>query len=621
MRVVADLKSIIRTIRNSRATVVDIPAGTGAHLVIPGTISRLLSEDSNGILVSTANSRVARQTENFTFGLFQKSNVKYVALRYIRRVLLSIFFENSKYKIPEYLVLMESTDTDFVIVQLLWLYIRNHSKKRIRSKLPNLIIIRQGILKLYLPTTEYRQYEVKPEQNHTVTVDYVGYKKLEQLAPKFKGKTVVVVKSQGEAGRLERSFNRGKSGIKVEAIRYRTKVPEIRRLAQNRNKVLIIPEDIFNEVYIDDEIDVIIDMISTTIPGAERLTNRLGISQKGLSIRVYPEGSLHRSHVNNIVSEPIHLQVAEVINARQDPQEVFIRGFSGRANLSITLLERLGIVEDYVITAKGRFVSRLNFKVENSAILYEWVVKGGPVFPGLVLISLIEAYGSGYYNVPSGLTFDQKLKRARDVLGPSDDTYIQKTQMHTLLELFNHFVDQFSKDLYEIVTTGWLSFSKEISSWIRTYELYPEGWTKLLDTIGINYNAITAYRGFQDLDMEMGTYEPRNVMNKAYPFILDAYEDKICSNFRGNTYRNDQDANQLYTYDSSFPLGIVERQFSEKKIKTAMSQIVVLHTRPNKNNDGTITLCIPVSNIPTPSRASSSRAASSKETGRISSRR
>jgi len=102
---------------------------------------------------------------------------------------------------------------------------------------------------------------------------------------------------------------------------------------------------------------------------------------------------------------PIHDTIIEVLSMGLDPRKLFDKQIEpARLDSSIQLLLSLKMiyadtkgVAGLNVSDCGRLAAKLPLSVYSSACLYEWQEKRLPMFPGIVIMSIIDKYDSFYY--------------------------------------------------------------------------------------------------------------------------------------------------------------------------------------------------------------------------------
>lgn len=181
------------------------------------------------------------------------------------------------------------------------------------------------------------------------------------------------------------------------------------------------------------------------------------------------------------------------------------------------------------VTEKGRFSTKVPFSVYGSSIIYEWAEytngKNQPIYPMVVLVSLIEGYGPNYFSYPfyDGGNYSENEKSHWD-------EYYQKysglTDLHILCNLWNDVYENFSK----FMKTKNIGNKNLFYSYCNTNKL----------------NAKKINDAFRNVNMTMQVLKnfnykvyPKQInvdsfINDSLPIIRSTYYNRVFTRYNGN---------------------------------------------------------------------------------------
>lgn len=151
-------------------------------------------------------------------------------------------------------------------------------------------------------------------------------------------------------------------------------------------------------------------LTSITQDSANQRAGRTGRTRPGVCYRMTtPEtfANLEKHRSPEIERIPLHSVIMELLDVGLSPLGTLRTIQEERLQDSLRLLASLGmiirrgpLVTNVTVTDKGHFAPNFPLSVKNAALLWEWRAAGHALFPGVVMISLIDCYGPSYYWYP-----------------------------------------------------------------------------------------------------------------------------------------------------------------------------------------------------------------------------
>ena len=256
----------------------------------------------------------------------------------------------------------------------------------------------------------------------------------------------------------------------------------------------------------------------------------------------YDELEEHR--IPEIERVPLHELVMELLKIEIDPMEVIVGIPPHRVEESMHLLTKLGMIKEENdvthVTAMGDFAPTVPLGVRNAAFLWNWIKSDYPMYPGVVIASIIDAHSNGYFFVPRR---DPKWPKG---VRMTNDEYTNYCQTY-ILKTFNHWFGQSSLHTF---TNMWSSFvtdlgnlhfafvqeprtSNRMYKWCTDNSVRARALYDLTLILSRTYNTLRS--SMPSISVNVTTFDARVEVDRAAPLLCEVYDDQAMTpNFNGH---------------------------------------------------------------------------------------
>ncbi len=291
-----------------------------------------------------------------------------------------------------------------------------------------------------------------------------------------------------------------------------------------------------------DNLDIVIDSMlekrsERSASGGERLTlslisqdsaiqrcGRTGRLKSGLCYRMITEAdfkALDKKRPDDIHRLPLIGTLIEILSIGLKPELLLGEISPEQINKDKETLQNLGCYTT-TITQKGLFVAKFPLSVRNACILYECTNTDVPIFPVIVMIALIDAYGPSYIWIPrkesSETTANYNIRKA-EYIKKYFDTFRDTSDVGTLLNLWHDYM-QYSG--------GYPATDAKTKQWCVYRSIHLRKWKEMLAILKVCLNSLRSMK----INVEEGPFTTDGLLAKIRPIIYNVYQDKIL------TYRN-----------------------------------------------------------------------------------
>lgn len=278
---------------------------------------------------------------------------------------------------------------------------------------------------------------------------------------------------------------------------------------------------------------------------AKQRAGRTGRTNPGICYRMCTEdffqNQMEKHRPPEILRIPIYEPVMGILETGQDPKEILQDAGVTKIEKAMELLEKLKMIEQeedgsVKVTELGHFSPAFPLGVRDAAFYYHWIKEGYHPFVGIVVATLIDSYGPSYFYLPrkerdeTDASYYKKLKNARNAI---IEKYRGKTDLHTAIKVW---LDLFANE------PDIKPMSKRVFDWCRINNMNAKKINEIL-TIVKECVKISLRKG---IPIQMGTFNPDNVVNKARPILQKVYEDRIVRLEKGGLY---DENNIVYRFD------------------------------------------------------------------------
>lgn len=658
MKILEYISSIIKTISENPVTQVKAPTGVGKSTMIPyflsagsGVRTFVSVPTRSGVMalyqyISHSFPQVSigyasEATVNYT----QKTQIVYSTSGHLRRKMLGLFqrgvVEKHGIDFCDVLIIDEahSGSIDNTVIVSLWM-----EAYRMGKLVPRLVLLSA--------TPSHIPVEPIPV-NFVVDVPHPFDIKVEYVNPKIRNldrdvgvlidKAVeVALASTSEDGDVL-LFVAGSAQVEKVVATLRAKMDKTVRVAGAYSAMqkedmailfepaipgtrrIIVSTNIAESSITIDGIGLVIDTLIANVAGtspmggfrlateyiskdsADQRLGRTGRTRSGRCVRIMSEENytkLSQHSTPEIERVPLHEVVIELINAHLDPVTV-IKGIDPmKVKKSIEVLKELDMLREdrgapkrmlYEVLPQGRFAPEVPLSVYNAAFLFRWIEKGLSVYPGIVIATLIDAFGPSYFYFPKkeeGETPMDYTERLNKHIEEKIKRYFGFNPIETYLNLYTDLVEQLDTSLKRVVTTG--NFDREsypiYSAWLKTSSANGKKIKEFFSIIRQVYNSILRiYVKDREraipVKFSIGKFSPANALNEALPILTDVYKSKIMSKVHGIRYRDA--SGTLYNLNNRQTVSLMEME------ENTPENIIALNTA-QIGTINVISLAIPV---------------------------
>ena len=319
-----------------------------------------------------------------------------------------------------------------------------------------------------------------------------------------------------------------------------------------------------------------------TKSSAQQRLGRVGRTSRGICCRLisekdYDELDDHRKP--EIERMPIHNTVMEFLKAGIDPVDAIVGIHPDRVSESIQLLTRLNMLDNdsgkIIVTPCGDFAPTVPLGVRNACFLWRWIQQGLPLYPGIVVASLIDSHSTGYFYVPR-----KRQNMSQIEYNSFCDAYITKTfkhwvgvtPLHTYLNMWKAFTTSFARFHYRLIDNP---SSVNFNKWTGKNSVNQRQLCDLVSIISQTYRIVSSnnkrnHVSIIDTDM---------IMTNSIPIFQDIYQDNaITPNYRGDLCH--PISGVKHVFDTRRIISDIERNNKDRIIPLAVHEILTSIGRP-----------------------------------------
>lgn len=437
------LRNIAQTVAAKAVTILDIPPGLGERLIIPAG----LTSDETRVYVCTedlneAKSYVAMHKAvgtqvpaNFEVTYPVKEKIVYIT----RAALLKKALSYSQYSrslpwvfcdvlmIPVY----DGYSSDISLIMALWRVTATKGER-----VPRLILVTYDwsydeLLAGVDMQEDVGKLKYRPS-DFTVTITHTGPSSKPKAGESVRQIAEIILKSQGTIAIYVAGYGEGEAMtsmlrkmlsakhiiIGAHSIIVDTILEAV--VSDNKNKVIVVTDATASILPLD--VSVVID---TMLEYTTVMTKHLGtrtilstISKRRAAARIGRLGTRSEGRAYRMMSQeqydklpdvleseldrlPFHWPMIRTLVTGYDVSELFAGLSDIKLEEATRLLKDLGIISlDGRLTDRGKFVAMFTLGIVPSVILEMWFRAKNPLFPCIVVVSLLDSYEEGYFKYP-----------------------------------------------------------------------------------------------------------------------------------------------------------------------------------------------------------------------------
>jgi HrpA-like RNA helicase len=338
---------------------------------------------------------------------------------------------------------------------------------------------------------------------------------------------------------------------------------ELGRSIENPPRKIIISTNIAETSITIEGINLVIDSMTekrseTSATGGFRLSlhyvsqssaiqrkGRTGRTKPGICYRMCTAEfflRLEKNRPEEITRVPIYNTVMELMEAGLDPEKIIINLNQQSIRQAMDLLFQLGLITSRrEVTEAGHFVTEFPLNIRNSTTLWKWVQAGYPLYPGVVVLSLLDSYGPSYFWFPSqnqGESYGEYNQR----LAEHKEDYFKEfegySDVETLLNLWNDMTNSVG---------GPQADQRTITNWASENSINNRKFKEALRIINQVKNSLARL----NFTVAIGPFTTEGVVKALRPLAENTYQDLIMLRSKGSqpnyhhpktkeTYRLDQ---------------------------------------------------------------------------------
>ena len=361
---------------------------------------------------------------------------------------------------------------------------------------------------------------------------------------------------------------------------------ETGRMMENPPRKIVIATNIAETSITIEGINLVIDSMmekrsETSSTGGYRLTlhnisQSSAIQRKGRTGRTGP-GNCYRmctgdfylqlelNRPEEITRVPIYNTVMELIEVGLKPSEVLINLDKRLIRRAISLLTQLKLTsKDGTVTEAGHFVTNFPLGVRNATILWLWSQKGLPLYPGIVVLSLLDSYGPSYFWYPPK-TYDETSSEYRIKLMSYKEEYFSNIEgfsdVETILNMWNDMTSEVG---------GPRARPSEITKWSISRSINNRKFKEALRIVSQVRNSMERLKH----SVKIGSFTSKGVIKALRPLAEIAYQDLIMTwtkGFQPSYYH--QGSQQVYRLDQRNSINKLTSKLPQRIIPFVMAEI------------------------------------------------
>ena len=254
---------------------------------------------------------------------------------------------------------------------------------------------------------------------------------------------------------------------------------------------------------------------------AKQRCGRTGRTGPGICYRMTTETfytSLKEQRIEEIKRVPIYKLVIEFLNVGLRPERVIPELSNKRSKEAIELLKQLGMVDETnKITKMGRFVVKFPLGVRNAAMIWYWANKNLPLFPIVIMATLIDSYSPPYMIYPRQMA-DEPFADYQIRLDVHRDTFFNPfegaSDLATMLNWWHDLMDSIGGPRAPI---------EEVKDWAVEHSF---NFRKIREVINVMNQSIGLLKRLK-YNVKFGPFTTDGAIDAIRPIVEIAYADQI----------------------------------------------------------------------------------------------
>lgn len=324
-----------------------------------------------------------------------------------------------------------------------------------------------------------------------------------------------------------------------------------------------------------------LETINIVKSSAQQRSGRVGRTAPGICYRLISESNyelLKQHREPEIGRIPIHNIVMEFFKAGIDPTNTIIGIQPDHVRKSIKLLTRLKLLDKFkdniVVTECGDFVPNVPLGVRNATFLWRWIKQGYPIYPGVVIASIIDVHSTGYFYIPHkkrDMSPIEYNKFCDDYINKHFKDWIGQTPIHTYLNMWCSFVKFLGRSHYNFIINP---YSVNYRRWTRNNSINDRQFWDVISIISQTYRTVRINRQ----NVNVSVFDTTEMIDNAVPILQDIYNDNIMTPYGMNQMSHPK-TKITHIFDSRRIISISERN-PERLVAIATHEIITRMGRP-----------------------------------------
>lgn len=171
-------------------------------------------------------------------------------------------------------------------------------------------------------------------------------------------------------------------------------------------------------------------------------------------------------------------------------------------------LNQIGFTNDkYSVLQGGIFLTLIELSPQKSNFIWDWITKEYPIFPGLIIVSLIQENYSSMINKDS------------------HPQWLDKSPIHTYLNMINSFSMEHNKKLYNIIKYFDNKHVILCRAWAQRNLISTSLFINLILNIHKLYNIICS--NLRDINSNIAPFNTQEMIRSAVPILQNIYQKQI----------------------------------------------------------------------------------------------
>jgi HrpA-like RNA helicase len=580
------ITNILLTISQNPVTNIIAPTGTGKTTKLPLALAKY----NNRVGVVVSDKSVAMSLTDYISNKYDNynnnNNINYIDQNTMKDKLYETVKTN-KCDIPYDILILDEADADSIdmfMIMALWRYC---AEKGIRiprlvltstnKVITNLFDIKVYDIKINTYPVEIRywdkNYPILSNDNQLLTdVSRLVY---DLHNSSVKGSFLIFATDKYQIHTIIQELESYQmKNINIYPAHEGLTKGEIDRIYKPSPDRKVVVTDVMGETtHLLDDMSVIIDLMkdkvkSLSLTGGVRYpikyispakanlrTTRLGKSRPGLCYRIVTEKfynliGLDNNNILEIFRTPLYQTMLGLYENGINPYNI-LEGIFTKDELdrNHSLMVKLGVIGiNGNPTVISKFISKLPLGMRNSVSLYKWIEKEYPLYPAIVLLSMIDCFSElPYFVYPdreNGVSDSEYnlelLEHRKRHFNPFEGI----SDIHTYSNIWNTMMDDFGGP--DAPTT-------DIKVWCEDNSIRYEIILEVISIINIIINELERLH-----DIEVGPFETDTTMELLTPILSNTYNDKEFKLYNGDIVRvRYEKDHKYYSIDNQYSINSI----------------------------------------------------------------